>query len=72
MHKEVKCPRSVPRGSHKARENGWEICNIQGVIELYVESLKERRNCGFDSSFKKFPIGRLLARRVLEPTLKVG
>ena len=42
------------------------------IIELYVKSLKEGSNCGFDPSMRKLFIKSLLPHRVLEPSLEVG
>ena len=42
------------------------------TIELYVKSLKEGRNRGYDLFVRKLSIKSLLVRHVLEPILKVG
>jgi hypothetical protein len=42
------------------------------ILELFVKSLREGRNRGFDSFFRKNYINILLACRTLELILKVG
>jgi hypothetical protein len=52
----------------KARNN----FNLElSIKSLYVKSLQEGRNCGFDSSLRKLSIKSSLVCRVLEPHLKV-
>jgi hypothetical protein len=50
----------------------WAILKITCVLELYVKSLKEGRNYGFDPSLRKHSNKTSLACRVLEHVLKVG
>jgi len=50
----------------------WAILKITCVLELYVKSLKEGRNYGFDPSLRKLSNKTSLACRVLEHVLKVG
>ena len=45
---------------------------IHGASKVFVKSLKERWSRGSDPSLRKLSIKSPLARRVLEPILKVG
>ena len=45
---------------------------IHTTLELFIKSLKEGWNYGFDPSLRKLPIKSLLACYVLEPIMKIG
>jgi hypothetical protein len=48
------------------------VSKLRHVIELSIKSFKEGLNNGFDPSMRKLSSKSLLARRMLEPNLKIG
>ena len=57
---------------HFQSKNLEKFHKAKMILDLFVRSLKEGRNCGSDPFLRKNSINSLLARCVLEPIVKVG